>query len=164
MTAAKGVSGTVDGTMIMVGELIGELNSADKARVDEQLSKGATVVYVHADGKPAGFIALSDVMREDAANTVQKLKAVGITPMLLTGDNASALPVRHDAEGNEEDQGQYHSFPCHQPECRDTVRIRCTDTDHRCAVAQLRLGVRGGKCGIAAEKKRRGMSDLSYLK
>jgi len=90
MTAAQGVSGTVDGTMIMVGKLIGELDSADKARVDEQLSKGATVVYVHAESKPVGFIALSDVMREDAASTVQKLKAVGITPMLLTGDNASA--------------------------------------------------------------------------
>ncbi|MBR4362294.1 MAG: cadmium-translocating P-type ATPase [Ruminococcus sp.] len=90
MTAAKGVSGTVDGTMIMVGKLIGELDSADKAKVDEQLSKGATVVYVHAEGKPVGFIALSDVMREDASSTVKKLKAVGITPMLLTGDNASA--------------------------------------------------------------------------
>ena len=48
------------------------------------------MVYVLADGKPIGLIALSDVMREDAANTVEKLKAVGITPMLLTGDNASA--------------------------------------------------------------------------
>ena len=90
MAAAKGVSGTVDGRMIMVGKLIGELDSAEKTKVDEQLSKGATVVYVHADGKPVGFIALSDVMREDAASTVKKLKDVGITPMLLTGDNASA--------------------------------------------------------------------------
>ena len=83
-------SGMVDSTMIIVGKLIGELDSAYKARVDEQISKGATVVYVHADGKLVGFIALSDVMREDAADTVKKLKAVGITPMLLTGDNASA--------------------------------------------------------------------------
>ena len=90
MTAAKGVSGTVDGKMIMAGKLIGELKSEDQAKVEEQLSKGATVVYVHADGKPVGFIALSDVMREDAANIVERLKAVGITPVLLTGDNASA--------------------------------------------------------------------------
>ena len=89
MTAAKGVSGTVDGTMIMVGKLIGELASGDRAKADEQLSKGATVVYVHAGGRPVGFIALSDVVREDAAGTVEKLKAVGITPMLLTGDNAA---------------------------------------------------------------------------
>ena len=80
----------VDSTMIIVGKLIGELDSTDKVNVDEQLSKGATVVYVHADGKLVGLIALSDVMREDAADTVKKLKAVGITPMLLTGDNASA--------------------------------------------------------------------------
>lgn len=83
-------SGMVDSTMIIVGKLIGELDSTDKVKVDEQLSKGATVVYVHADGKLVGFIALSDVMREDAADTVKKLKAVGITPMLLTGVNASA--------------------------------------------------------------------------
>ncbi len=48
------------------------------------------MVYVLADGKPIGLIALSDVMREDAANTVEKLKAVGITSMLLNGDDASA--------------------------------------------------------------------------
>lgn len=90
MTAAKGVSGTVDGRMITVGKLTGALTAADQAKVDEQLSKGATVVYVHADGKVVGLIALSDVMRDDAATTVEKLKSVGITPMLLTGDHASA--------------------------------------------------------------------------
>ncbi len=74
----------------MVGKLDGEPEEGFKAKVEEQLAGGATIVYVHADGRPAGFIALSDVMREDAAGTVDKLKAVGITPMLLTGDNASA--------------------------------------------------------------------------
>ena len=41
---------------------------------------------------------------------------------------------------------------------------KCTDTDNRCAVAQLRLGVRCSQCGAAAEEKGGGMTDLSYQK
>lgn len=48
------------------------------------------VIYVAADGKFLGFISLRDTVREDAKRTLEKLKAVGITPMLLTGDNEHA--------------------------------------------------------------------------
>lgn len=55
-----------------------------------ELDQGATVVYVAADAKLIGFISLRDTVREDAKKTLEKLKAVGITPMLLTGDNEHA--------------------------------------------------------------------------
>ena len=42
------------------------------------------------DNTLAGFIALRDTVREDARETLDRLKAVGITPMLLTGDNERA--------------------------------------------------------------------------
>lgn len=61
---------------------------ADAAR--DELDQGATVVYVAADAKLLGFISLRDTVREDAKKTLEKLKAVGITPMLLTGDNRQA--------------------------------------------------------------------------
>ncbi len=101
MTAAKGVSGTVDGKYITVGKAAGELPENVRSDAEKQLSKGATVVYVYADGILIGFIALADVVRNDAADTVKRLKAVGITPVLLTGDNASAAHAIAETVGIE---------------------------------------------------------------
>ncbi|MBQ3918285.1 MAG: cation-translocating P-type ATPase [Oscillospiraceae bacterium] len=91
MSAAHGVSCTVDGIAVTVGKSC-DISGTDTARrkADEQLSRGATVVYVGADGTTVGHIALSDKVRDDAAQTVKELKAAGITPTLLTGDNAAA--------------------------------------------------------------------------
>ena len=50
----------------------------------------STVIYIAINGKMAGFLALSDTLREDANRTIDKLKRVGINPMLLTGDNKEA--------------------------------------------------------------------------
>ena len=57
---------------------------------DVWYAEGATVILIAVDGKPAGMIALSDTIRKDAAQAVSRLKKQGITPILLTGDNASA--------------------------------------------------------------------------
>lgn len=93
--AGQGVSAMVDGRTILAGKedfMRGhgiDLNvcvNAAKAELDQ----GATVVYVAADGKLLGFISLRDTVREDAKRTLEKLKAVGIIPMLLTGDNQHA--------------------------------------------------------------------------
>ena len=42
------------------------------------------------DQKSAGFIALSDTLRQDAADTIDAVKAAGVTPVLLTGDHENA--------------------------------------------------------------------------
>ena len=55
-----------------------------------ELDKGATAVYIATDKTLIGFIALRDTVREDAKATIEKLKSIGITPMLLTGDNEQA--------------------------------------------------------------------------
>lgn len=95
VVAGQGVSAVVDGRNILAGKEDFmrdqgiDLNvCADAAKAE--LDQGATVVYVAADGKLLGFISLRDTVREDAKRTLEKLKAVGITPMLLTGDNQHA--------------------------------------------------------------------------
>ncbi len=95
VVAGQGVSAVVDGRNILAGKEDFmrdqgiDLNvCADAAKTE--LDQGATVVYVAADGKLLGFISLRDTVREDAKRTLEKLKAVGITPMLLTGDNQHA--------------------------------------------------------------------------
>ena len=93
--AGQGVSAVVDSRTILAGKEdfmrgqgIDVSSCADAARAE--LDQGATVVYVAADGKLIGFISLRDTVREDTKKTLEKLKAVGITPMLLTGDNQHA--------------------------------------------------------------------------
>lgn len=55
--------------------------------IDSYLQKGATVIYVSVNNKFTGIIALADVLRSNAKDTITKLKNAGVTPMLLTGDN-----------------------------------------------------------------------------
>ena len=49
--------------------------------------QGKTVVLVTIDGAPIGVLALADRVREEAKETVQKLKNEGVTTLMLTGDN-----------------------------------------------------------------------------
>ena len=93
--AGQGVSATVEGRKVLAGKA--DLMRAEgiglsgvEERADSCLNAGSTVIWLAVDGKPAGFLALADRVREDAAVTVRKLLNENITPMLLTGDNARA--------------------------------------------------------------------------
>jgi len=78
-----GVSGVVDGTVVRV------MRSAD--------SDGRTSVEVSWDGARRGVIRLADTVKPTSAEAIAELKALGITPMLLTGDN-QAVAARVAAE------------------------------------------------------------------
>jgi Cu+-exporting ATPase len=78
-----GVSGVVDGTNVRV------TRAAD--------SDGRTSVEVSWDGARRGIIRLADTVKPTSAEAIAELKALGITPMLLTGDN-QAVAVRVAAE------------------------------------------------------------------
>ncbi|MST55469.1 cation-translocating P-type ATPase [Pyramidobacter sp. SM-530-WT-4B] len=91
----QGVSATVENKRVLVGKADfmksqGVDISAADAPAREWMRRGATVVYLASDGQLAGFIALADALRPDAPRAVQKLKAAGVAPMLLTGDNEAA--------------------------------------------------------------------------
>ncbi len=95
MIAGQGVSAVIDGQHIDAGkaDLMRSRKidvSAADAAAKKELDKGATLVYVAVNGRLAGFIPLCDTVRKDAKETLEKLQAAGITPMLLTGDNAFA--------------------------------------------------------------------------
>ena len=51
------------------------------------LDQGCTVICVAIDGRPAGIIAMADVLREGMTDTLDQISAEGIEPVLLTGDN-----------------------------------------------------------------------------
>ena len=88
----KGVSGTVDGVRVLLGNLrlmqdfnveTGEL--ADRA--EEMRKEGQTVMFVAADNKPAGLLAVSDPIKESTPEAIRRLHEEGIEVVMITGDN-----------------------------------------------------------------------------
>ena len=96
MVPGRGVSACVDGKTLLAGnaELLAEHRiaipeEAAKAAV-VQFSQGCTVAYAAVDGVFAGFLALSDTIREDSAGMINRLSALQVQPVLLTGDHQNA--------------------------------------------------------------------------
>ncbi len=57
-----------------------------RGKAAEWQDRGATVVYVAVDGRPAGLIAIRDEPRPEARETVEWLKRLGLRVIMLTGD------------------------------------------------------------------------------
>ncbi|BDV26935.1 cation-translocating P-type ATPase [Corynebacterium ulcerans] len=62
-------------------------------------SAGGTAVVVTVDGKPSGVITVQDEVKESAAEAVEKLRGLGLAPVLLTGDNQGAASAVADQLG-----------------------------------------------------------------
>ncbi|QDW61501.1 cation-translocating P-type ATPase [Oerskovia sp. KBS0722] len=60
---------------------------------DEAESTGATAVVVAWNGTAQGVLVLRDPVKETSAQAVTELRALGLSPLLLTGDNAGAARV-----------------------------------------------------------------------
>ncbi|WP_405520426.1 heavy metal translocating P-type ATPase [Streptomyces canus] len=83
----KGVRGRVEGHEVVVGRLIDVL-PAELARAKEEAERdGRTAVVVGWDGVAHGVLAVADAVKETSAEAVRSLRALGLTPVLLTGDN-----------------------------------------------------------------------------
>lgn len=87
-----GLRATVNGKQVFIGnrELMNQ-NGIDE-KVTEKIgaplgSEGKTVVYISIDGEFAGTIAIADVLKGDAAETVKLLNSLGVETVMLTGDN-----------------------------------------------------------------------------
>jgi Cu+-exporting ATPase len=90
-----GASGTVTGRHVMAGRSgwLGQhgiaLDAGQQAQLAAAEEAGATAICVAVDGTPAGIISLRDTVKEGSAAAVTRLKALGLRPILLTGDNAA---------------------------------------------------------------------------
>ena len=94
MLPGRGVSADVDGRRVLAGnpQLLAEHGVTIPADVQRQklLEEGCTMIYMAVDGAFAGYIALSDTLREESAATIAALEAAGVRPVLLTGDHERA--------------------------------------------------------------------------
>ncbi|MBI5521089.1 MAG: copper-translocating P-type ATPase [Desulfarculus sp.] len=60
------------------------------ARAEDLAGQGKTVMLVEVQGRLAGLLAVADQEKPGAAQAIQELKGLGITPVMLTGDNQAA--------------------------------------------------------------------------
>ncbi|BBE71786.1 lead, cadmium, zinc and mercury-transporting ATPase [Pleomorphomonas sp. SM30] len=106
----KGVRGTVDGVEVQLispaaAEAIGVVGAAERDAFAARGGEGKSVAVVVRDGRVAGWIAMRDEPRADARRGLDALKAAGVAPVMLTGDNArtaaavaATLGIDHRAE------------------------------------------------------------------
>ncbi len=89
----KGVQGIVEGHAVLVGResLLADwsqhLSPAVSAAKAQAESEGKTVVAVGWDGLARGILVIADTVKPTSAEAIRELRALGLTPVLLTGDN-----------------------------------------------------------------------------
>ncbi|MFF7898717.1 heavy metal translocating P-type ATPase [Streptomyces sp. NPDC007920] len=91
--AGLGVRGVVEGHAVLVGRerLLAEwaMSLPDDLRRAKESAEaaGRTVVAVAWDGEARAVLEVADAVKESSPEAVRRLRALGLTPMLLTGDN-----------------------------------------------------------------------------
>ncbi|HTW92808.1 MAG TPA: heavy metal translocating P-type ATPase [bacterium] len=88
----QGIKGMVDGVEVLAGKelLLTECGvdcRALKQAATDLKRRARTTLYVSAGGTPVGVIGVADTVKPDSARAIEGLKALGITPIMLTGDN-----------------------------------------------------------------------------
>ena len=99
MLPGRGVQAVVEGRTILAGNraMLAEqgipLPQAAARAADASLEEGYTVIYIACDNRAVGLLALSDTVRPEAHAALAEVQALGVEPVLLTGDNEKA--ARH---------------------------------------------------------------------
>ena len=96
MVPGQGVKAVIDGKMVCAGNerMIRSENIilSDKIRekANVQIQRGASIIYVSVDQVLSGLVALSDSLRSESAGMISEIRTIGVTPVLITGDNNEA--------------------------------------------------------------------------
>jgi P-type Cu+ transporter len=88
----QGVAGEIEDHVVLAGTKAFLYDRGiDVAALEDQTSRlrgeGQTIVFVGIDGKPAGFLAISDRIKETTSAALVSLRADGIHVIMMTGDN-----------------------------------------------------------------------------
>lgn len=93
--AVDGSSGADDDEVVVVGRpaLLAERNMPLSQELDSAMAEaaraGQTAVAVGWGGKARGVLVVADQIKDSSAEAIEKFRELGLTPILLTGDNAA---------------------------------------------------------------------------
>ncbi|MFE9536853.1 heavy metal translocating P-type ATPase [Streptomyces sp. NPDC006691] len=91
--AGLGVQGVVEGHAVLAGrekllaEWAMELPPALKKAKEQAEAAGRTAIAVAWDGEARAVLEVADAVKETSPEAIERLRALGLTPILLTGDN-----------------------------------------------------------------------------
>ncbi|SFI46765.1 MULTISPECIES: heavy metal translocating P-type ATPase [Microbacterium] len=105
----QGVQGLVEGRMVVAGRAAW-IATQWSLRIPDELSAtiagdeaaGATVTVVAWDGQVRGTISVADTIKPSSRDAIARLRELGLTPILLTGDNPGAARTIADQAGIED--------------------------------------------------------------
>ncbi|MFF4440293.1 heavy metal translocating P-type ATPase [Streptomyces sp. NPDC001621] len=138
-TPGRGVRGHVDGRTVEVVAPEGELPTALRAALTAAENAAYTPVLVRVDGRAEALIAVGDVVRPGSYRAVDRLRRLGIRPVLATGDREAPARAVAGALGIDE------------------VHARCTPEDKAALVGRLRD--EGGRVAVVGD----GVNDAAAL-
>lgn len=94
MIPGEGVTAIVNGKTVKAGnlKLLQDVSISHSLAIaaGKYLSEGCTVTYIAVDDVLAGYVVLADTVRQESAAMIQNIHALGVQPVLLTGDNQNA--------------------------------------------------------------------------
>ena len=101
--AGRGVQADIGGAVYVLGnhrliEERGQCSPALEATLRTHEDAGRTVSLLASDARPIALFAVADTIKPSSRDAVASLKSLGITPVMLTGDNqATATAIAHEA-------------------------------------------------------------------
>ncbi|MFE2193889.1 heavy metal translocating P-type ATPase [Streptomyces olivaceus] len=138
-TPGRGVSGRVDGHAVDVGAPDGSLPRALAKALAAAEEAAHTPVLVRVDGRPKALIAVGDLLRPDSYRAVERLRRLGVRPVLATGDRRAPADAVAAALRIEE------------------VHARCTPEGKAALVRELKE--EGGRVAVVGD----GVNDAAAL-
>jgi Cu+-exporting ATPase len=104
----QGVRGWVDGRTVEVGSHDGlpPLSPELATVVRAAEAAGRTAVPVAWDGAVRGVLVVADTVKPTSAAAIRRLRALGLSPVLVTGDNAGAAAAVARSVGLDPDRGE----------------------------------------------------------
>ncbi|MBM3284993.1 MAG: copper-translocating P-type ATPase, partial [Candidatus Aminicenantes bacterium] len=88
----QGIEALVGGRKVAIGNarLMADLGVAPgslEGKAEKLSAEGKTVVFIAAQGKPAGIMAIADVLKDHSEEAVAELRELGLEVIMLTGDH-----------------------------------------------------------------------------
>ncbi|MGY1750228.1 heavy metal translocating P-type ATPase [Modestobacter sp. SYSU DS0511] len=102
----QGVTGTVEGHEVVVGATGTPLPAELADVVDAAAAAGRTAVPVAWDGQVQGVVVVADTVKPSSAAAIAELRALGLAPVMVTGDNEGAAAAVARAVGLDPERGE----------------------------------------------------------